>query len=513
VELSESNQSLGEQHRAPFWMLVALCVLGGVFSRLVYLIRPFDSDGAMFIYMGRLISEGGRFCHDICDNKFPTVDLMMSICWRAFGANWSGYVLLGFGMSVITIATLSRAAFRHFGRDAGWATLLFAIVYLNFNFAVFGGFQLETIQSLFTIIAAGAALEWLRNEDWRDAFLLGLASGCAAMCKPTGVAVVAAFTVACMFSKRAFSWKLARHAAALAGGSLFPAIVVLAHLIQTDTLRDMPALAHQISVYAKNSSWDPVDWTKPITIVILGGFPFFVRARIFRRSEDRARVSVDRTTLIFVATWLALETIGVAAQRRMYAYHFLVLVPPLTLLFAMVPRTIRVKPLAMALIPTAIFSIYGGSLVIEICYTGQTRTTTGAYVMSHTQPHDAVWKDDAAKLWLETGCRPATRFPLTFLFANHDDAALEYLPQILGDFDRTRPKYIVLPAQRKRMVKHQVDHIVELARFPRRAQNFEHAWQQIFDYVDERYVLETRMGNDAIYRRRDADEAAVARIE
>ena len=124
-----------------------------------------------------------------------------------------------------------------------------------------------------------------------------------------------------------------------------------------------------------------------------------------------------------------------------------------------------------------------------------------------------MWKDDAAKLWLETGCRPATRFPLTFLFANHDDAALEYLPRILGDFDRTQPKYIILPAQRQRMVKHQVDHIVELARFPRRAENFVRAWQRIFAYVDDRYVLEARIGNDAIYRRRDADGATIARIE
>jgi hypothetical protein len=71
----------------------------------------------------------------------------------------------------------------------------------------------------------------------------------------------------------------------------------------------------------------------------------------------------------------------------------------------------------------------------------------------------------------------------------------------------------VLPAQRARMVKHQVDHIVELYRFPRRAENFTRAWNEIFDYVDQRYVLETRIGNDAIYRRRDADESVVARIE
>jgi hypothetical protein len=445
------------------------------------------------------------------DNKCPSVGLITSVPWKFFGANWSSYVLLGAAMSIASCAMLTRIAVRHIGAHAKWPALLFAIVYFNFNFAVFGGFQLETVQAFFTIIAAGAALDWLRDEDWRDAFLLGLAAGVAAMCKPTGLAVVGACAIAFIFSRRALSWQTARHAAALAAGSLRPVTVVLVHLMQTDTLRDMPALAQQISTYARNSA--PLDWTKPATILIIAGFPFIVRGRVFRRAGDRANMPIDRATLTFTVAWLALETIGVVAQRRMYAYHFLVLVPPLSLLFAMLPRTVRVKPLAMALVPSALFSIYGGSLVIEICYTGQRKTDVSTYVMSRTLPSDAVWKDDAAKLWLETGCRPATRFPLTFLFANHDSAAGEYLPQILADFDRTQPRYIVLPAQRQRMIQHQIDQVVEFTHFPRRRENFARAWQQIFEYVDERYVLETRIGNHSIYRRRDAEQSVVARVE
>ncbi|CAN5547455.1 hypothetical protein BH09PLA1_BH09PLA1_35170 [soil metagenome] len=494
------------------WMLLGLCVLSAILGRLCYLIRPFDSDGSMFIYMGRLISEGGRFCHELVDNKFPSVGLITSVPWKLFGANWTSYVLLGGAMSFIGCAMLTRTATRHFGHHAKWPALLFAIVYFNFNFAVFGGFQLETIQAFFTILAAGAALEWLRDRDWRDAFLLGLASGCAAMCKPTGIAVVGACLIAVAFAVRPLRWSCLRHVFASGIGFLLPAIVLFAHLLHTDTLKDMPALAHQISAYASNSSWDPIDWTKPVTILILGGFPLLVRGGIFRREHDRIAMSVDRRAVTFVLVWLILETVGVAAQRRMYAYHFLVLVPPITLLFAMLPRTVRVAPLALSLAPTALFSIYGASLVFEICYTGQPRSDVGAYVAAHASPGDAVWKDDAARLWLETGCRPASRFPMTFLFANYDDAAIEYMPQILGDFDRTHPKYIVLPAQRRRMIKHQTDHILELSRFARRRENFEHAWQQIFDYVDRGYVLETRIGNDAIYRLR-TDEPASARVE
>jgi hypothetical protein len=288
-------------------------------------------------------------------------------------------------------------------------------------------------------------------------------------------------------------------------GVCVPALVSIAYLVQTDTLRDMPALWKQIARYAASSSWDPVDWTKPVTILILGGFPFFVRGVIFRRERDQldadARPRIDPAIVIFVIAWTILEAAGIAMQRRMYAYHFLVLVPPVTLLYAMLPRRERVAPLAMSLVPTALFSIYGASLVFEICYTGRIKLDVSEYVAARTSPNDTVWKDDAARLWLETGCRPASAFPMTFLFANYDEAPTEYVQQIVSDFDRTRPRYVVLPAQRQRWVDHQCKYILELSRFPVRRANFELAWGRIYDYVDANYVCEARVGNDAIYRR------------
>jgi hypothetical protein len=461
----------------------------------------------MFIYMGRLISEGGRFGHELVDNKFPTVGLITSVPWRWFGANWPAYVLLGAAMSVVTTAMLARTARRHIGSHATLPALLFAIVYLNFNFAVFGGFQLETIQAFFTVLAAGAAIEALCIGDWRDSFTAGLCAGVAAMLKPTGIAVIAAAIIA-----GALSRKRRENARLLVGfvvGLSIPALATLGYLFQTDTLRDMPALWRQIARYAANSSWDPVDWTKPVTILVLGGFPILVRGVIFRRESDRIDSKTDRRIVTFIIAWAILEAAGIAMQRRMYAYHFLVLVPPVTLLFAMLPRRVRAAPLAASLVPTALFSIYGASLVFEICYTGRTKLDVSEYVAAHAKPTDAVWKDDAARLWLETGCRPASAFPMTFLFANYDEAPIEYVTRILADFERTRPTYVVLPAQRQRWVNHQCRYILELSRFPVRRANFECAWQRIFAYVDANYQCETRIGNDAVYRKRIGGDARV----
>ena len=87
--------------RADWWLLLGSLIVVGLISRLAHFLRPLEGDGPVFIYMGRVVSEGGRWGQDIVDNKFPTVGLMASFCWRLFGAYWPAYVLLGAGMSAI----------------------------------------------------------------------------------------------------------------------------------------------------------------------------------------------------------------------------------------------------------------------------------------------------------------------------------------------------------------------------------------------------------------------------
>lgn len=91
---------------------VACVALAG---RLCYLAQPFDSEGAMFIYLGKSVGDGDRYCHEIIDNKFPSVGLLTSICWRAFGTQWPAYVLLQTLLGVGGALLLSRCAVRHAG--------------------------------------------------------------------------------------------------------------------------------------------------------------------------------------------------------------------------------------------------------------------------------------------------------------------------------------------------------------------------------------------------------------
>lgn len=508
--MSESITPTSDPPRRTGWfILFALFFIAAMISRLCYLVRPFDSDGAMFIYMGRLISEGGRFGHDLIDNKFPTVGLMTSFPWRLFGAHWTPYVLFGAVMSISAALILARAAQRHFGKPAGVATAICAIAFLNFNFTVFGGFQLETPQALLASLAAAAALEALAGEDWRDAFAVGLCAGTAALLKPSGCAVAIAF--ACAATIYVSSWR-ATFKLALGGlaGAMIPLATALIYLLAADNLRDLPALAKQISMYAANSSWQAADFMKPIIVLVLAGFPFFVRGVIFRRQRDRADASTKPAMWMFLIGWLILEILGVAAQRRMYAYHFLVLAPPLALIFGVIPRKAKIGSLAAALAPLTIFSLYGAVLVFQNP-TERPELAVSAYLNAHAAPDDKAWKDDATRLLLETGLHCGSRYPLTFLFANYDSAPLEYSGEILKDFDRSHPKYIVLRADFDSYVQHQCKYILELERFPKRRENFQIAWNRIAQYVRDHYTVETSIGHEQIWRRVD-DQPAQASI-
>jgi hypothetical protein len=486
---------------AAVWALVIVCLISGLIGRLAYLYQPFDHDARMFIYLGKLVCDGGRYCHDVIDNKFPSVGLLTSICWRMFGTNWAAYVLLQTGLSLASALMLARTAARHFGRHAGLPTALFAVVYLNLNVAVFGGFQLETIQIFFAVLAASSALEALGCGDHRDAFLCGLAAGCAMMIKPTGGAVLGAFALASIVAWRRDRIRIVTQGLAVLGGLLLPATVVFIYLVATDITADMPALVRQIARYAADTPWAPADPLKPVVVAVIAAFPIVVRAWVFRR--ERLNIPVDRAMAIFASAWFALELAGAVAQRRMYAYHFLPVAAPAALLYGIWPRRSRVMPMAAALIPAALLSVIGGRDVYREHRAEPARLAVSDYIAARTRPGDAVWMDSMARLLLETGLQPGSRIPLTFLFLNDDAAPLEYSAVLIDDFGHRRPKYIVLPKNIDQKLAAETAGAPELARRPLRAMNYRLAWHRIERYVMTNYRSEAVLDRQVVWRRRD----------
>jgi hypothetical protein len=488
-------------HRAPrrygLVVLIAICILSALVGRLSYLTHPFDSDGAMFIYMGKLVTEGGRVGYELIDNKFPTVGLMTSGYWRVFGDNWPAYVLLQMALSFAAAYLLARSASQNINRHAGLAAGLFALVYLNFNFAVFGGFQLETLQAFFCIVSASAVMYALCRDDVRDSFLAGLAAGTAAMLKPSGLGVLAAFAVAMTWNHRREIRRLLIHALAAAAGLAIPVMVTLAYLITANLLREMPAIWHQIARYASQSPWEPWD-----IVIVIAGFPMLVRGVVFRRSEHRIFSGLNRSIVIFAVAWMVLEAAGVAAQRRMYAYHFLVLAAPAALLFGLIPRKSAALPLAAALALPMLLSTYGAAMVLRDAHNPLEHLATSDYLSTHAQDGDAVWQDGMQRLLIETNLKPGSRYPMTFLWVNDDDAPLEYCGAMLRDFDQRRPRYMLLPTRIDWYIQAVSTHIKELGLNPQRQANYVTAWHNLRDYIQKNYSPETQAGKETIYRRK-----------
>jgi Dolichyl-phosphate-mannose-protein mannosyltransferase len=484
--------------------LLAICLLSAVIGRLVFLCNPFDADAAIFIYMGKMTYLGGRMCHDFLDNKFPTVGLMMTLPWRLLGNQWAAYVLFSSSLALASCLILAETAKRSFGRNAGLATLFFALVYLNFTRTVFGGFQLETFQVFFDCIAVFFLMECLRSDRWLPALIAGMAAGCAAMFKPTGLTVLLAFA-ACRF---AFPRPTFKQLFAIAAGVAIPAAAALAYLIAADLLYDMPALYRQIAGYAANSAVGLPNLLKMPTVLCGLGVPLFFRFWLFRRRTieipRNPRITAAR---LFVLAWFCLEIIAVLMQRRMYWYHFIVVAAPAAMIFGMIPRRTLVVMTAACVMPLAILSIGAASDALDQLYKGTPTLPTSDYLLTHAAPGDRVWDENASRLLLETNLQAGARCVLTFLFANTDDSPTIFSQQILGDLTATRPKYIVLKTQLDNWVYYESRNIWDIQARPMRRVNYERAWRNIDAYVTQNYVPVARMDKDTIWERRGIGNA------
>ena len=216
--------------------------------------------------------------------------------------------------------------------------------------------------------------------------------------------------------------------------------------------------------------------------------------------------------MTFALVWLAMEGAGVVMQRRMYAYHFLPVIAPAALVFGFFPRLARPIPLAIALLPLTLLSVYAAGEVISIGYAGRLRLPVSDYLTLHAKPGDAVWIDDWPRLVIETDLRPGSHYPLTYLFTNYDNAGLDYADGIVGDFERVKPVYICLPQSVEARVRRQQEVIEELIYNPIRRRNFAEGWRRIQQYTVEHYQPEAVVGGSVVYHRRLEISAQTASV-
>ncbi|HQY87185.1 MAG TPA: glycosyltransferase family 39 protein [Tepidisphaeraceae bacterium] len=508
--MAQPNTNLIRQERTTVATiaLVLSALIVAAIVRFSFLSAPFDADGALFVYMGKMVDEGGRFGVDLIDNKPPTVGLMTSIVWRAFGGEWCGYVATSAVMSVIASLAIARAV--NWARPGRFASAFaLALVLLNIQPFVFGGFQTETLQMSFAALACAMGVAALTKQDWRDALAAGLCAGCAAMFKPSGLAIVAALAISFVVAFRFRSvWLLL----SMTSGVAIVAAVASIYLDKSRSFDYFVNQTREAAGYAAHSAIDGFAIFKLATVVgailaVIGLTTFFGR----RTDREVAPGTCLRSIVLLGVAWLLIETIGVALQRRMYAYHFLPMFAPAALLVALLPRMLSAKVILVAWILPLALSFDQTRALYE--QKPDDRHALSDYLERHAHSNDRVWIDGYARLLIETNLKPGSRLPLTFLFINDDTAPLRYTKLLLNDLETNRTRYVVLPANFERNVKHHIEHNRELAAFETRRENYVKAWDQLEQRIRTDYLFETRIDGLDVYIRRPASELEMDRAD
>ena len=115
--------------------LTALCVgLIALALRCGFLTVLYDGDMELFVYMGKLVGQGGRIGIELIDNKLPTVGLLMWLPYRLLGDWWGGYALLSIAMAIGAVLAITRAA-ALVHPSSRWPTFAMAAVWMTFALA------------------------------------------------------------------------------------------------------------------------------------------------------------------------------------------------------------------------------------------------------------------------------------------------------------------------------------------------------------------------------------------
>jgi hypothetical protein len=129
------------------------------------------------------------------------------------------------------------------------------------------------------------------------------------------------------------------------------------------------------------------------------------------------------------------------------------------------------------------------------------------YLMSHTKSGDSIFVDQTGRFLLETGLNPGTRYSIFFYWFNYDDAPQDYCNGMIRDFQQREPKYIAVSHDADKSLDRMSDDPIMQYR-PVRRENAKLAWKEFRDYLNTHYQLETQIGEDDLFRRREPTASA-----
>jgi len=460
--------------------LAALLLLLGVTLLAPMLAYPFGSDHGSFATTADVLRRGGVLYRDVWEIKLPGIYYLFAGAFAIFGRSMFAVRLLDLLWTLAAAAVLVLVGSRLLSRGAALAGAFAFLLFYALNFDYWHTAQCDGFASLPLALAALLTLHAEARRSSRHAFAAGLLIGLASLLKFTLATVLALPLLALLASRgEPARPRFARALCYLAGGVL-PLVVTALLLWRAGTLDDMLRIVFT--------------WTSAYGRLRVGGAPWQVLRLLFGGSYPILKligalslagvvslVLARRTRPLwwFLPTWALVIIVGIAAQGKYFAYHWLPLLPPVGLL-AGAGLVFLLERLRRS------FADTGGKLISVACLAGlvvlllagywahfsrplryllgdlprdvyladftasgryfsfQADAAVAAYLQAHTQPTDTlfVWGLEPLVYFLADR-PPATRFiHNALLLAFWSPPAWRDLA--VSDLQRSRPKFILI---------------------------------------------------------------------
>lgn len=492
-------------------------------ARFGYLGHRFVNDPGLYMAMGKAVVEGRQLYVEIWDTKLPGITLLTAPLYAVLRDRWWAYVVLQFAMMILGVAALAGAAARvavaagantSSVRRARLATAAVGLVLLNIHWLLVTGFQLETPMLVCASLGAWATVRALaepatgRAVLW--AVLAGVGGGMAATLKPTALAVSGAAVVALLeLARRGELPRALRLALGLGAGLALMLAVNVAWYTYLKVWPLLGEVTREISLYGTGTPWSQILTFKTALILFFLTCPAavaLVAALALPRRGDAPRdhaspggAAIRSAALVLAVVWLAVEIAGTILQKRGYAYHFLPIAAPATLLAGLLVvaagRRLRALPLVLALgvAPAAGYTLFTGVAMWRTLLSRERTYPVDLvnYVREHTKPGDTIFADPLGELVVMTDRRPGSRVGMLIYFVNHDAAPEKFSSLLLSDLEERKCDVICLPLPavlEGRIAGWEKQQV--LRDHPARREAYRAAWQRFIDYVHANYTLE-----------------------
>ena len=514
---------------------VASLLLGvAAYARFSYLSNRFANDAGLYIAMGKAVAQGRQLYVELWDTKLPGVTLLTAPLYAVLHDRWWAWIAVQFAMMLAGVAALAAGVARVVASSGGNAadaararlvTASIGLALLNIQWLLTTGFQLETPMLAFASIGAWATVRAIAEPTPRRAIawaiLAGVGGGLSATLKPTALAVSGAGVLAILQLTRrpgeaGRAFRLALGLLAGVGAMLLVNLAWYRHVNAWPYLGDV---LREIRLYGSGTPWTQVLSAKTVLILCVLAWPAVTMIGGARRSRD-ARTAppppvggdVRAGALVLAIAWLLAEVVGVVLQKRGYAYHFLPIAAPATLLAGLCGTLgnarARALPLvvAIAVLPAAAYSLATGFGSWRTLLAGGPTYPVALvdYVRANTAPDDTVFADPVGDLSLLTDRRPGSRLGMLISFVNHDGAPEQFLATLLGDLDDRRCTIICLPIPSVlagRIAAWETQPVLRAN--PARRDAYRVAWKQFIEYVHANYTLEQpNLDGREVWRRR-----------